>query len=872
MSLFKKIFGDQNQKTINQLAPFIAQINELESQFENFSIENVRAKTEEFKNRLSNSETLDDILPEAFALVREAAKRTQKKRHFDVQLMGGAILHQGKIAEMHTGEGKTLVATLPAYLNGLTGKGVHVVTVNDYLSRRDAVWMGEIYNYLGLTVGVLNHETSYRYDETIRHEEEKDQERDETGGFRIVHEFLRPVNRREAYEADITYGTNNEYGFDYLRDNMAYDKSQVVQTKGHNYAIVDEVDSILIDESRTPLIISAPDVESTKLYGTFAQIVPKLIENEDYSIDEKLKATTITESGIEKVERLLNIKDIYSEGGTRYVHQLEQALKAHALFKLDRDYVVKNGEVIIVDEFTGRLMPGRRWSEGLHQAVEAKEKVMVQKESRTLATITFQNYFRLYSKLAGMTGTAQTSAEEFHKVYNIDVITVPTNKPMIRNDMPDRIYKTENGKFKALVQEIKERHLTGQPILVGTVSITKNELLGKMLEREGIPHKILNAKNHEQEGEIIAQAGKSSAVTVATNMAGRGVDIILGGNPPNPQTSKQVVETGGLHVIGTERHDARRIDNQLRGRSGRQGDPGSSQFFVSTEDELVRIFGGDRLKNLMDRLGVGEDDVIENRMISGSIEQAQSKIEGHNFDIRHYVLEYDDVMNRHRQAIYGTRNEILEVAEVKDKILNYIGQQIERIVAFNTVDPEWNIKEIVESINAMLPLDQIAEVEIKKIAESRDSNMLIEFLKGLTEKAMMEREKELGAETMRQLEKNLLLRVIDELWVEHLETMEHLRDSVRLRAYGQRDPLVEYKVEGQKMFVQLQDSISAQVANMIFKVSFLHQEVNRKLEQANVGEHSAKGQQAVVNLHDNLGRNDPCWCGSGKKYKKCHGK
>ncbi|KKR14533.1 MAG: Protein translocase subunit SecA [Parcubacteria group bacterium GW2011_GWC1_39_29] len=632
MSFLSKIFGDANDRYIKELMPIVQKINSLEKEYEQLSDFQMKDKTDEFKKRLTAGETLDDILPEAFALVREAAKRTLKQRAFDVQLMGGIILHRGGIAEMRTGEGKTLVATFPIYLNALTGRGVHLVSVNDYLVRLHSTWMGQIYDALGLTIGCINHDSSFLYDSTHTNKlEELDEKRDELGSFKVIHEFMRPVTRREAYLADITYGTNNEYGFDYLRDNMAYSVDQMAQRPYHNYAIVDEVDSILIDEARTPLIISAPDQDSGDLYKTFSRVVPNLVENEDYNVDEKLKAVSITEKGIEKVEKTLNIKNIYDEGGVRFVHHLEQALKANVLFKRDRDYVVKDNEIVIVDEFTGRLMPGRRWSEGLHQAVEAKESVNVQKESRTLATITFQNYFRLYDKLGGMTGTAITSAEEFHKVYGLDVVMVPTNKTMIRKDQQDQIYKTEAGKFKNVAREIKERHEKGQPVLVGTVSIEKNEMLSAILEREGIPHKVLNAKNHEKEAEIIAQAGQVGAVTVATNMAGRGVDIILGGNPPDSEEQRKAREAGGLHVIGTERHEARRIDDQLRGRAGRQGDPGSSQFFVSTEDDLARVFGGDRLKSIMNRLGVGEDDVIENRFVSNAIQQAQAKIEGHNF-------------------------------------------------------------------------------------------------------------------------------------------------------------------------------------------------------------------------------------------------
>ncbi|MBL7150201.1 MAG: preprotein translocase subunit SecA, partial [Candidatus Pacebacteria bacterium] len=626
MPFLTKIFGDANEKYLKKLQPLVEKINKLEPEFENFSNEKLKEKTLEFKERLkagSREGCLDDILPEAFALVREGSKRTLGQRHFDVQLIGGIVLHQGKIAEMKTGEGKTLAATLPVYLNGLEEKGVHIVTVNDYLARRDTVWMGQIYHALGLSVGCLNHEQSFLYDPDYKKlPEEKEKMRDELGGFYVVEDFLRPCSRKEAYFADITYGTNNEFGFDYLRNNMVYDLKDQGQ-RGFHYAIIDEVDSILIDEARTPLIISAPDMESSKWYQEFAKIIPKLNSEADYEIDEKMKTVTLTEGGINKIEKILGLENIYEDKGIKYLHHLEQALKAEAMFKRDRDYVVKDGQVVIVDEFTGRLMPGRRWSGGLHQAIEAKEGVQVQPESLTLATITFQNYFRLYKKLAGMTGTAVTSAEEFDKVYRLEVIVVPTNKPLIRKSLSDSIYKTEIGKFKAVIQKIKEQNLRGQPVLVGTTSIEKNEYLGKLLDREGIPHQILNAKHDEREGEIIAQAGRLGAVTVATNMAGRGVDIILGGNPPNSGEAKKVKELGGLHVIGTERHEARRIDNQLRGRSGRQGDSGSSQFFVSLEDDLLRIFGGDRIKSLMGYLKIPEDQPIEANLISGVIEQAQ---------------------------------------------------------------------------------------------------------------------------------------------------------------------------------------------------------------------------------------------------------
>ena len=813
MSIITKIFGDANEKFLKKLQPVVEKINSLESEFEKLPDEKLKEKTQEFRERLAKGETLDNLLPEAFALVREAAKRTLKQRHFDVQLMGGLVLHQGKVAEMKTGEGKTLAATLPLYLNALEGKGCHLVTVNDYLARRDTVWMGQIYHLLGLTVGCLNHEQSFLYDPDYKKPaEEKEKTRDELGGFYVVEDFLRPGSRKEAYLADITYGTNNEFGFDYLRDNMVYDLSQQVQ-RGFNFAIIDEVDSILIDEARTPLIISAPDIESSKWYEEFAKIIPRLDSKTDYQIDEKRKVATLTEEGINKIEKILGMKNIYEEKGIRYLHHLEQALRAETLFKRDVDYIAKDGQVIIIDEFTGRLMPGRRWSGGLHQAIEAKESVQVQPESLTLASVTFQNYFRLYKKLAGMTGTAATSAEEFDKVYKLEVVVIPTNKPMIRENLSDRVYKTEAGKFRAVIEEIKTRHKIGQPILVGTRSVEKNEYLGKLLDREGIPHQILNAKHHQREGEIIAQAGKNGQVTIATNMAGRGVDILLGGNPPLADEANKVRESGGLHVIGTERHEARRIDNQLRGRTGRQGDPGSSQFFVSLEDDLMRIFGGERIKSLMDTLKIPEDTPIEVNLVSRAIEEAQSKIEGLNFDLRKYLLDYDDVMNIHRETTYRKRREILTATdqELEEKILNIILK-----TGFKKEDYE-------------------------------------------------KKEKEIGTDQLRRAERFIFLRILDTLWMDHLENMEYLREAVRLRAYGQRDPLVEYKNEGHKMFKKLLSRMESALSNTLMNVKLAltpAQIVGRPSPaESGTGARFARGAK--------LGRNDPCPCGSGKKYKKC---
>jgi len=822
MGILTKLFGDASSQYLKGTARIVADITALESSVRDIPLDALKQKGEELRKKAKLEQSLEVFIPEAFALVREAARRTLSQRHFDVQLIGGIVLHEGKIAEMKTGEGKTLTATLAAYLNALQGKGVHIVTVNDYLAKRDMVWMGQIFHAIGLSVACIVHDASYLYDPDYQGDTSldtslakpssielglaKDSVRDTVGGFKVVESFLRPVTRKEAYAADITYGTNNEFGFDYLRDNMAHDLSAKVQ-RGHNFAIVDEVDSILIDEARTPLIISAPDTESSKWYLEFAKIIPGLEPKSDFEVDEKLRAVTLTDQGVDKIEKVLGVKDIYQAKGMTYLHHLEQALKAQILFERDKDYVVKDGQVIIVDEFTGRLLPGRRYSGGLHQALEAKERVNVQPESLTLASITFQNYFRMYGKLAGMTGTAATSAEEFSKVYNLDVVVIPTNKPMIRKDLPDRIYKNQAAKFEAVVKEVKERYSKGQPVLIGTVSIQKNESLGKLLERSGIPHQVLNAKQHEREGEIIAQAGRLGAVTVATNMAGRGVDIVLGGNPQNSEEALKVVELGGLHVIGTERHEARRIDNQLRGRSGRQGDPGSSQFFVSLEDDLARVFGGDRIKGLMEKFNMPNDQPIESKMVSGAIESAQARIEGFNFDARKHLLEYDDVLNKHREVLYKKRNEFLEQAQ----------QGTLRV----------QLLEMVKSA-------------------------------GHTEEDYRKKEQEVGEQNMRQAERFVVLRALDSLWIEHLENMEYLRDSVRLRAYGQQDPLVEYKNEGHKMFRALLDNMEALAVKYIMSVALAPTQ--------------SAAPQSATPAAPRVGRNDPCPCGSGKKYKKCHGK
>ena len=826
-----KIFGTESEKTLKKLEPLVTTINSHEAALGSLSDEELRGKTVQFRERLTAGETLNDLLPEAFAVVREASRRSLGQRHYDVQLLGGIILHQGGIPEMRTGEGKTLVATLPVYLNALSGKGVHVVTVNDYLSRRDAVWMGQIYSFLGLSVGVINHDSSYLYDPA---QKAHDADRDETGSFRVFYEFLRPCTRPESYRADVTYGTNNEFGFDYLRDNISYEGGELRQRE-YNYAIVDEIDSILIDEARTPLIISAPSQESESLYGTFAAIAAKMNETEDYTVDEKLKAVQITEAGVNKAEKLLGIENIYTEKGIKYVHHLESSVRAKALFIKDREYVVKDGQVIIVDEFTGRLQPGRRWSEGLHQAIEAKEGARVEQESRTMASITFQNYFKLYTKLSGMTGTAVTSAEEFMKIYGLDVISVPPNRLSARIDQNDQIFQTEKGKFAAIARKVKELHEKKQPVLIGTVSIEKNELLSAFLSREGVPHELLNAKNHEHEGEIIAQAGRLGSVVIATNMAGRGVDIKLGGNPSTKEEYEAVKAVGGLFVLGTERHDARRIDNQLRGRSGRQGDPGETQFFVSLEDSLMRIFASDAIKSLMGKFGIPEDEPIENKMITKSLENAQTKIEGFNFDARKHVLQYDNIINLHRQGMYARRRKLL------------LGTREE-------------VKEYVDDL-------------ILNAGEFGDD----------ARKACDEKVAAIGEEAFYDVVRRLALQVNDMFWIDHLELMDYARSSVNLRAYGQRDPLVEYKREGLRLYREMEDGIAMKILEMIPRIevnAFAKAEAELKkvegqmtLAGGSVNTTSqapgASGKKAS-DPHD-VGRNDPCWCGSGKKFKKCHG-
>lgn len=891
MSFLKKLFGS-NEREIAKFKPIVKKINSLEAEISRLSDEELRKKTDEFRQRLKartdadgtptnadkSAESLDDILPEAYAVVREAVKRVDQKRLFDVQMMGGMVLHQGKIAEMKTGEGKTHTALLPMYLNALGGKGVHLVTVNDYLAKRDANWMGSILHFLGISTACIIHDASYIYEPKIIDNNE----------VTVEMENLKPVTRREAYAADITYGTNNEFGFDYLRDNMVQTLTQMTQREP-NYVIVDEVDSILIDEARTPLIISAPDTESTKLYQQFAALVPRLKKDEDYEVDEKMRAVVIKDSGISKVESWLGVGNIYEPGKISYVHNLEQALKAHAIFQLDRDYVVKDGEVIIVDDFTGRLMPGRRYSEGLHQAIEAKEGVKVQRESRTLATITFQNYFRMYKKISGMTGTATTSAEEFFKVYKLEVMEIPTNVPMIRRDLPDTIYKTEKGKFQAICNRIKEINKAGQPVLVGTIAIEKSEYLSALLTRFGVQHEVLNAKHHEKEALIVAKAGEMNAVTIATNMAGRGTDIKLG---------EGVKEKGGLFILGTERHEARRIDNQLRGRSGRQGDPGVSRFYVSLEDELMRRFGGDKLKSIMDTLGLPEDQPIENRIISRSIENAQSKIEGFNFDIRKHVLEYDDVMNKQREVIYKKRRQILEMAEAKSEMMEYIKDEIEKIVSANCADENNDDcgQQMLEIIRNMMPADDEVLKKINAVLNDKTKiaaekiGLLSDNLMGLAKENYAKKEQEIGSEQMRAIEKAVILETYDTMWMNYLDEIDYLREGIGLRGYGQRDPLIEYKREAFNMFTQLLENIKSSITHTIFRISLVspqQQEASgrqnlvykgaEEVEQfgaAKKEERIKKKEESksepIVNK-DKVGRNDPCPCGSGKKYKRCHG-
>ena len=893
-SLIKNIIGSKNERELKKLWPLVYKINAMEASIAKLSDEQLKGKTSEFKERHARGESLDAMLPEAFAVCREASKRVLGMRHFDVQLIGGMVLHSGKIAEMKTGEGKTLVATLPAYLNGISGKGVHVVTVNDYLARRDSEWMGRLYNFLGLTVGVIVH-------------------------------GVEDEQRRENYAADITYGTNNEFGFDYLRDNMKFSLEDYVQ-RGFNHAIVDEVDSILIDEARTPLIISGPTEESTDKYYIIDRIIPLLKKGEvmeveantlsgkrkaysgDFTIDEKAKSATLTEQGVLTVEKLLKVDNLYDPRNIELLHHTQQALRAHAMYKRDVDYVVKDGEVMIVDEFTGRLMPGRRWSDGLHQAIEAKEGVNIENENQTLATITFQNYFRMYKKLSGMTGTADTEAEEFHKIYKLDVMVIPTNRPLLRPDFPDVIYKTEMEKFNAVIEDIKDHYAVGQPCLVGTISIEKSEVLAELLKRQGIPHNVLNAKQHEREAEIVSQAGRLKAITIATNMAGRGTDILLGGNPEalakqwlraNPESTDEqyqavlakckaecaaehdeVVKLGGLHIIGTERHESRRIDNQLRGRSGRQGDPGSSRFYLSLQDDLLRIFGSERVAKIMDFLKIEEGEAITHTMINKSIENAQKKVEAHNFDIRKHLIEYDDVMNKQREVIYTQRREILAGQEIRESFLEMLDETIEEIAASYCIDKtpaqEWDLNGITEvvykcfNLQLDLPQDMLSRLNPLNFRDT---------LKEQAHSIFQAKVVEMGDELIDHLIKVIMLQAIDTHWKDHLLNIDHLKEGIGLRGYGQKDPKQEYKKEAYNLFMELIIRIREEVVERIYWVQVENPDEVEELEE------QQRSQKLIFNLSGDeerahepaksqkvAGRNDPCPCGSGKKYKKCHGK
>ena len=868
-----KLIGDSNERVIKGMKSDVQAINDLEPALELLSDQGLRDKTDELKERITAGEQLDDLLIEAFAVVREAAKRTLGQRHFDVQIIGGIVLHGGKIAEMKTGEGKTLVATLPAYLNALTGDGVHVVTVNDYLARRDAQWMGAVYDLLGVSVGALQHESAFLYDPDLRTDDP-------------ATDRLRPVSRAHAYRADITYGTNNEFGFDYLRDNMVIEAGQRVQRR-LNYAIVDEVDNILIDEARTPLIISGPAEQSPKEYYRFAKVVPGLRAGEDYTVDEKHRAVSLTVDGIAKLERMLSVRNLYGPDNFALVHFVENALKAQVIFQRDREYVVKDGQVVIVDEFTGRLMEGRRYSDGLHQAIEAKEGVSVQRETVTYATITLQNYFRIYSKLAGMTGTAVTEAEELWKIYKLDVVEVPTNRPMIRADQTDLIFRDQKAKYGAVVDEIGMRHESGQPVLVGTTDIDKSELLSDLLKRRGIPHEILNAKQHEREAAIVADAGRPGAVTVSTSMAGRGTDIVLGGRPDETTTEEewqrlhdQVLGLGGLHIIGTERHEARRIDNQLRGRAGRQGDPGSSSFYVALDDDLMRRFGGDRIKSIMDFAGLDDDTPLEHKMLSKSIEGAQVKVEAYHFDIRKHLVEYDDVINTHRDVTYGERDKILGGADLRTNVLSMVERGVRDIVdgyLDDTAPENWDTESMVKELAAVMPLpadlsnpNRIAEMDPEEI-----DDRLISHARDVYD-LMEER---LTPETMRAIERHLMLRTLDVNWVQHLTAMENLRQGIGLQAYGQRDPLVMYKREGHETFQHLQDRIQHDIVHSIYHVGVaqggMRQAAKSPANSKNAGPmgrvQPPSDRERAPSGNRKIGRNEPCYCGNGKKYKRCHG-
>lgn len=889
--LLTKIFGSANERRLKKMWPIVAQINQLEERIKQLSDDELRGKTAEFREKLDRGATLDDLLVEAFAVVREASRRTTGMRHFDVQLIGGMILHQGTIAEMRTGEGKTLVATLPVYLNALEGKGVHVVTVNDYLARRDAEWMGRIYKFLGMTVGCIQ---------------------SDLGDFQ----------RQEAYNSDITYGTNNEFGFDYLRDNMKFDLSTCVQ-RGHNFAIVDEVDSILIDEARTPLIISGASDEAVEKYYAANEVIPKLKKDTDYQVDEKAHTASLTEDGIEKAEKILGCGNLYDPANIEILHCVNQALKAHTLYHKDKDYIVREGQVIIVDSFTGRIMPGRRWSDGLHQAVEAKEGVKIERETQTLATITLQNYFRMYNKLAGMTGTAETEAEEFSKIYNLDVAVVPTHRPMVRRDQPDVIYRTQEEKWEAVVEDIVEVHKKGQPILVGTVSVENSERLSLLLKKQGIKHNVLNAKpeNAGREAEIVAQAGRRGAVTIATNMAGRGTDILLGGNPEflakeflkkqeiNPDEAtpeqfeealekakkiteeehKEVIALGGLYIIGTERHESRRIDNQLRGRAGRQGDPGCSRFYLSLEDDLMRIFGGERVQKLMLTLGMEKGVAIESRLVSKRIEAAQKSVEAHNFSIRKHLIEYDDVMNRQRETIYGLRRELLEDSNARQFINvaeDLFNDIVEELIGTDLSPEEWNFDALKIRLRDLFAYD--AEQEGLKL-ETLSADEVKEQVWKAIKARYQEKEELVGADFLRHYERMIMLEVVDQQWKDHLTNVEHLKEGIGLRGYGQKDPLVEYKKETKMLFDSMIDRIDEEACRILFNIRFVKQEeqpppppihpkrrVPVTFTKANAsalaaGEEASAKPKTVVHTQPKVGRNENCPCGSGKKYKKCCG-
>ncbi len=840
--ILKRFLGDNNDKEVKRLRAKVDEINGFEEGLKNLSDSSLARCTDKFRDRLAEGETLDDILPEAFAVVREASRRILGMRHFDVQMMGGICLHEGKIAEMRTGEGKTLVATLPTYLNALTGKGVHIVTVNDYLAKRDSIEMGRLYNFLGLSVGLVRHDMDF-------------------------------PERKYAYSCDITFGTNNEFGFDYLRDNMVVDMKQMVQRE-LNYAIVDEVDSILVDEARTPLIISGPGTKPTETYVRMAKAVNVLQEGVDYTVDEKAKTVAPADTAIPKIEKALGIKNMYDPENMEMSHCFMAALRAKALMKRDRDYVVKDGEIIIVDEFTGRLMQGRRYSDGLHQAIEAKEGLEVQRESQTLASITFQNYFRMYNKLSGMTGTAKTEEDEFLKIYKLPVIVIPTNRPIARIDHPDVIYKTKRAKYKAVANDVEAIHQKGQPVLIGTTSITQSEELSRILSQRNIPHNVLNAKFHEQEAEIIADAGQKSAVTIATNMAGRGTDIKLGEGVP---------ELGGLFIVGTERHESRRIDNQLRGRAGRQGDPGESRFYLSLEDDLLRLFGSDNIAHIMDRLGMGEDDPIEHKLITRSIENAQKKVEGRNFDMRKHVLEYDDVMNQQREVIYGERRKVLLGDNLREHILGMLGgiieAQMNQYANEKLYPEEWSLENLITDAEGIYaPKGRMKLEELEDM--SRDE--LQDFLTQVAEESYTQREQLFGEDNMRELEKIIMLRVVDNRWMEHLDRMDMLREGIGLLAYGQRQPLVEYKIRGHEMFNQMIASIQNDIASLIFRVNIITREQQEAMERenqqrmaaakANYGDDFQENVKQPVKNGEKIGRNDPCPCGSGKKYKNCCGK